>query len=136
MDRQTILSSWGKDFQVLLSVHTLEIGYDVPEVGIEIILATTSNMNQVIQRIGRVVRVYQGKHKALIYVVYIAETKDDGILQIFRKAIELGGRTAAASEESVADDEHRQTHTSKEDEERRIKEAYNILEVNSHLGAR
>jgi superfamily II DNA or RNA helicase len=133
MDRQTILSSWGKDFQVLLSVHTLEIGYDVPEEGIEIILATTSNMNQVIQRIGRVVRVYQGKRKALIYVVYIAETKDDDILQIFRKAIELGGRTAAAaSEESVADDEHRQTHTSKEDEERRIKEAYNILEVNSY----
>jgi hypothetical protein len=65
----------------------LEIGYDVPEVGIEIILATTSNMNQVIQRIGRV----------LIYVVYISETKDDSILQIFRKAIELGGRTAAAS---------------------------------------
>ncbi|MGC1928820.1 MAG: helicase-related protein, partial [Candidatus Nitrosopolaris sp.] len=51
MDRQTILSSWGKDFHALLSVHTLEIGYDVPEVGIEIILATTSNMNQVIQRI-------------------------------------------------------------------------------------
>ena len=46
--------------------NTLEIGYDVPEVGIEIILATTSNMNQVIQRIGRVVRVYQGKRRALI----------------------------------------------------------------------
>ncbi|MFY9872412.1 MAG: DEAD/DEAH box helicase family protein [Candidatus Nitrosopolaris sp.] len=130
MDRQTILSSWGKDFHVLLSIHTLEIGYDVPEVGIEIILATTSNMNQVIQRIGRVVRVYQGKRKALIYVVYISETKDDGILQIFRKAIELGGRTAV-SEESVAD-EVGQAQTNKEVEERRIKEAYNILEVNSY----
>ena len=115
MDRQTILSSWGKDFHALLSVHTLEIGYDVPEVGIEIILATTSNMNQVIQRIGGVVRVYQGKRKALIYVVYISETKDDGILQIFRKAIELGGRTAV-SEESVAD-EVGQTQTNKEVEE-------------------
>jgi hypothetical protein len=51
------------------------------------------------------------------------------ILQIFRKAIELGVRTAA-SEESVADDAE-QTHTNKEVEERRIKEAYNILEVNS-----
>jgi superfamily II DNA or RNA helicase len=121
MDRQTILSSWGKDFHVLLSVHTLEIGYDVPEVGIEIILATTSNMNQVIQRIGRIVRIYQGKRKALIYVVYISETKDDSILQIFRKAIEIGGRTAA-SEESVADDEAGQAHTTKEVEERRIKE--------------
>jgi hypothetical protein len=48
-----------------------------------------------------------------------------GILQIFRKAIELGGRTAAASEESVADN---MTGV----EERRIREVYNILEVNSY----
>ncbi len=53
-------------------------------------------------------------------------------MQIFRKAIELGGRTAAASEDSLADDEAGQSHTTKEVEERRIKEAYNILEVNSY----
>ncbi len=29
--RQKILSDWGKRFYALLSVHTLEIGYDVPE---------------------------------------------------------------------------------------------------------
>ena len=51
------------------------------------------------------------------------------ILQIFRKAIELVVRTAA-SEESVADDAE-QTHTNKEVEERRIKQAYNILQANS-----
>ena len=50
--RHKILSEWGKRFYPLLSVHTLEIGYDVPEVSIEIIL-TTSNMNQIIQRAGR-----------------------------------------------------------------------------------
>ena len=77
VDRQKLLSRWGKDFYVLLSVHTLEIGYDVPEVGVEIILATTSNMNQVIQRIGRIVRKYEGKKKAIIYVIYVSETKDD-----------------------------------------------------------
>src|SRR5919112_5393890 len=55
-ERQVILSKWGRDFYPLLSVHTLEIGYDVPQVRIEIILASTSNMNQVIQRIGRVIR--------------------------------------------------------------------------------
>src|SRR5438094_4926259 len=31
-DRGKILSEWGKEFFPLLSVHTLEIGYDVPEV--------------------------------------------------------------------------------------------------------
>ncbi len=124
-DRQKILSSWGKDFYALLSVHTLEIGFDVPEVGIELILATTSNMNQVIQRIGRVVRKYEGKKKALIYVVYVSETRDDNILEIFRKAVELGGRTTVGerAEDKVG---------IKENEEMRIKEAYNILEINSY----
>ena len=28
-ERQKILSVWGKDFFPLLSVHTLEVGYDV-----------------------------------------------------------------------------------------------------------
>jgi superfamily II DNA or RNA helicase len=121
--RQKILSSWGKDFHALLSVHTLEIGYDVPEVGIEIILATTSNMNQVIQRIGRIVRVYHGKRRALIYVVYISETKDDATLQIFREAIKLGGRTTVTDEVDGG---------TGEEEKRRTKQAYNILEVNSH----
>lgn len=124
-DRQKILSSWGKDFYALLSVHTLEIGFDVPEVGIAIILATTSNMNQVIQRIGRVVRKYEGKKKALIYVVYVSETRDDNILEIFRKAIELGGRTVVG--EGVED-----KVGIKENEEMRIKEAYNILEINAY----
>lgn len=76
--------------------------------------------------------LYQGKRRALIYVVYISETKDDSILQIFRKAIELGGRTAVASEESIADDVTGRAYTTKEVEKRRIREAYNILEVNSY----
>ena len=121
--RQKILLSWGKDFHALLSVHTLEIGYDVPEVGIEIILATTSNMNQVIQRIGRVVRVYQGKRRALIYVVYISETRDDRTLQIFREAIKFGGRTTVTDEVEGGRGE---------EEKRRMKQAYNILEVDSY----
>ncbi|HEY6885515.1 MAG TPA: helicase-related protein [Nitrososphaeraceae archaeon] len=117
LDRQKILSGWGKDFYVLLSVHTLEIGYDVPEVGVEIILATTSNINQVIQRIGRIVRKYEGKKKALIYVVYVCETKDDGILEIVRKAVGMDERTPT---------------TNREPEDLRIKRAYNILELNSY----
>ena len=55
-ERERILWVWGKDFFPLLSVHTLELGYNVPEVRIAIILATTSNINRVVQRIGRVVR--------------------------------------------------------------------------------
>ena len=41
----------------------------------------------------------------------------------------LGGRTASSE---LADDEAGQPHTTKEVEERRIREAYNILETNSY----
>jgi len=90
--RQKILSEWGKRFHVLLSVHTLEIGYDVPEARIEIILATTSNMNQIVQRIGRVLRIVEGKDSALVYMVYLSDTKDDNILSVVKGAIEASGR--------------------------------------------
>jgi len=142
VNRQKILSRWGSDFYVLLSIHTLEIGYDVPEVGIEIILASTSNMNQIIQRIGRIVRKYEGKKKALIYVIHVSETKDDDILDLIRKAVEMGKRTnltaAAPSPRrkqkkrlSVFDDADASSKESRE-EQLRIKRAYNILESNAY----
>jgi superfamily II DNA or RNA helicase len=87
-ERKQILESWGKDYFPLLSVHTLEIGYDVPQVGIAIIIASTSNMNQVAQRIGRVVRKVDGKDQALVYVVYVNGTKDDNVLKVVRAAVE------------------------------------------------
>lgn len=86
--RQKTLSQWGTKFYPLLSVHTLEIGYDVPEAAIEIILASTSNMNQVVQRIGRVVRKSEGKEIARVYVIYASGTKDDNMLTVFTKAAE------------------------------------------------
>jgi superfamily II DNA or RNA helicase len=97
-ERQVILSKWGRDFYPLLSVYTLEIGYDVPEVGIEIILASSSNMNQAIQRIGRVLRRNDGKDMALIYLVYVSDTKDDNILAV----IEQAGKMTRRKEESIS----------------------------------
>jgi superfamily II DNA or RNA helicase len=98
--RQKMLSQWGSKFYPLLSVHTLEIGYDVPEAGIEIILASTSNMNQIVQRIGRVLRKVQGKNSALVYVIYVSETRDSNILELVKKAIESsGGKQEAEREE-------------------------------------
>lgn len=89
--RQKILLEWGAKFHVLLSVHTLEIGYDVPEARIEIILATTSNMNQIVQRIGRVLRKAEGKDSAFVYLIYVSDTKDDGILSKVKEAVETSG---------------------------------------------
>src|SRR5215208_7197026 len=148
--RQEILNQWGREFYPLLSVHTLEIGFDIPQVRIEIILATTSNMNQVIQRIGRVIRKQEGKDLALIYVIYVSDTKDDKIHDIFKKAItttstkslqEYGGGGGKEGEE---EEENRNNKIEiqkgllknnngnlkrlKEVESKRLEKAYNIIE--------
>jgi superfamily II DNA or RNA helicase len=103
----------------------LEIGYDVPEVGIEIILASTSNMNQIIQRIGRIVRKYEGKKRALIYVVHVSDTKDDEILELIRSAVE-NKALKGAKQKGATYDYH------EDNDELRIKRAYNILESNAY----
>jgi superfamily II DNA or RNA helicase len=99
-ERKEILESWGKDYFPLLSVHTLEIGYDVPQVGIAIIIASTSNMNQVAQRIGRVVRKVDGKEHALVYIIYVKSTKDDSVLKVVRAAIEKEDERSATAQSS------------------------------------
>jgi superfamily II DNA or RNA helicase len=85
-ERLKILSEWGREFFALLSVHTLEIGYDVPEVRVAVILASTSNMNQIVQRIGRIIRNSEGKENALIYNVYLSDTQDVSTLKRVRRA--------------------------------------------------
>src|SRR5215467_1771665 len=89
-DRQKILSEWGIEFFPLLSVHTLEIGYDVPEVRVAIILASTSNINQIVQRIGRTLRKTLEKDTASIYTIYLSHTHDFNTLKMVREATDIG----------------------------------------------
>src|SRR5918992_432061 len=106
--RQQVLSKWGKRFYPLLSVHTLEIGYDVPEVGIEIILATTSNMNQIVQRVGRVLRKAEGKETALVYVIYVSDSKDDSVLKCVKSAIDSAAGETSTLKHSACRVQNRQ----------------------------
>ena len=86
--RQDILDSWGKNYFVLLSVHTLEIGFDIPSVSIAIIVSNTKNVHQLVQRIGRVIRKTDEKSQSLIYVVYVDDTKDKNILNLVRTSLQ------------------------------------------------
>jgi superfamily II DNA or RNA helicase len=111
-EREEILSSWGRDYHPLLSVHTLEIGYDVPQVGIAIILASTANANRVAQRIGRVIRKAEGKDHALVYVVHVKDTKDKNIVKMVNAAIEKSSSDESKSVR-VAKSNKRPTHRQK-----------------------
>jgi superfamily II DNA or RNA helicase len=86
--RQDILDSWGRNYFVLLSVHTLEIGFDIPSVSIAIIVSNTKNVHQLVQRIGRVIRKTDEKSQSLIYVVYVDDTKDKNILNLVRTSLQ------------------------------------------------
>jgi superfamily II DNA or RNA helicase len=89
--RNEILQSWGKEYFPLLSVHTLEIGYDIPDVGIAIIIASTANISQISQRIGRVIRKTEQKNIALIYIIYVSDTSEGNILKMAKSAIYKSG---------------------------------------------
>ena len=90
-------------------------------------------MNQVVQRIGRVIRKHEGKDLALIYVIYISDTKDDDILQVIKKAI-----TTTTTKEEIAADSiekgkrdsliNNKTKSTKPAEKRRLEKAYKIIE--------
>jgi len=90
--RKRILEEWGKEYFPLLSVHTLEIGYDIPEVRIAIIISNSSNINQVAQRIGRVIRKTNTKNYALIYVIYIRDSRDNSTLRMVKSTIDFSDR--------------------------------------------
>jgi superfamily II DNA or RNA helicase len=56
---------------------------------VAIILATSSNMNQIVQRIGRTLRKTAGKDTALIYTIYLSHTHDFGTLKMVRQATKV-----------------------------------------------
>ncbi|MGE5685793.1 MAG: DEAD/DEAH box helicase [Nitrososphaerota archaeon] len=90
--RKKILEEWGKEYFPLLSVHTLEIGYDIPDVRIAIIISNSSNFNQIAQRIGRVIRKTIGKNYALIYVIYVRDSKDSSTLRMVKSTVDFSDR--------------------------------------------
>lgn len=100
--RSYILERWGIDFNVLLSIHTLELGVDVPQVRIEIILATTSDINQIVQRIGRVLRLVEGKTIGLIYIIYVDDTTDNKVIGVINQAINPNTNSNLKSDPSMS----------------------------------
>ena len=57
-----------KDFGgILCSIKCLDQGVDIPKISHAIILASSQNPRQFIQRRGRVLRICHGKHKAVIF---------------------------------------------------------------------
>ncbi|MHC4461410.1 MAG: helicase-related protein [Planctomycetota bacterium] len=58
-------------YQALVAIRCLDEGVDIPQARTGIILASTGNPRQYIQRRGRLLRRYPGKDKSVIYDVIV-----------------------------------------------------------------
>jgi len=74
-ERKRLLDSFAKGYyKVLVAMRCLDEGVDVPSTRIAIILASSTNPREFIQRRGRILRLSEGKDKAAIYDVIVVPT--------------------------------------------------------------
>jgi len=66
-----------KRIQVLTAAKVLDEGVDVPEADLAVIISASKTRRQMIQRMGRVIRVKADGRKARFVFVYVANTSED-----------------------------------------------------------
>lgn len=89
-EREIILKDFSNgNYQVLVAMHCLDEGVDVPSASKAIFMCSSNSSREFIQRIGRVIRRFEGKTHADIYdlIVKPSGNKLDKSLQIFEESI-------------------------------------------------
>lgn len=97
-DRQETLSYFSLNGGILVSIKCLDEGVDIPLTTHALVLASSQNPREFIQRRGRILRKSKGKHYAYLYdavtVPFIDEDEDEKSLSIIEaelsRAIEFG----------------------------------------------
>jgi len=76
-EREFILSKFAdSEYQVLVAMKCLDEGVDVPQARTAVLLASSGNPREYIQRIGRVIRRHSGKKVAVIYDIIVVPSLD------------------------------------------------------------
>jgi len=75
-DRESTLNYFEREGGILLSIKCLDEGVDIPKLDRALIIASSSNPREYIQRRGRALRVAKGKYKANLYDIIVI--KKDG----------------------------------------------------------
>lgn len=71
-ERQYIIEKFKEGYyKVLVAIKVLDEGIDIPSACIAILMASSTNPREYVQRIGRVIRQYPGKMYAIIYDISI-----------------------------------------------------------------
>lgn len=75
-DKESTLNYFEREGGIILSIKCLDEGVDIPKLDRALIIASSSNPREYIQRRGRALRITKGKYKAHLYDVIV--TKSDG----------------------------------------------------------
>lgn len=77
-DRRQILQEFGEgNIKVVVAPQVLDEGIDVPEADLAIIIAASKTRRQMIQRMGRVLRLKKDGRLARFALLYVEETSED-----------------------------------------------------------
>ena len=77
----------GKNYQCIVAMKCLDEGVDIPSAQLGIIMASTGNSLQYVQRRGRFLRKSEGKKNAVIYDILVAPPAGDSSQTYARKLI-------------------------------------------------
>ena len=85
--RATIESLEDKNHQCIIAMKCLDEGVDIPSAQMGIIMASTGNSLQYVQRRGRFLRKSEGKEHATIYDILVAPPESDSTHTFARKLV-------------------------------------------------
>lgn len=105
-EREFLIDNFSKgQLGVLLAIRCLDEGVDIPSARIGIILASSGNVKEFIQRRGRLMRPFKDKEKAIIFdFCVLPENSDDPIKDLGLVQVELR-RIAEFAEDALNRDE-------------------------------
>lgn len=84
-ERQHIIDNFAKgNLDVLLAIDCLDEGVDIPSARVGIILASSGNAKEFIQRRGRLMRTFPGKHVAQIFDICVLPNDNDELIKSIR----------------------------------------------------
>lgn len=105
-EREHIIQNFAKgNLDVLLAIQCLDEGVDIPSAQVGIILASSGNEKEFIQRRGRLMRPFEGKTKAEIYDFCVLPENptdplaDIGVVEVELRRIATFAEDASNSEE-------------------------------------
>jgi len=103
--RESVLRQFAEgDIQVLIAIHCLDEGVDIPTTRTAYFLSSTTNPREFIQRRGRILRKFQGKARASVYDFLVmpnmeyAYLRRDPDLNLLRREMPRFAEFAACAE--------------------------------------